>query len=130
MIPGMVRHAGFRQATARNDKTVDPPSRTLVPLNIERTKPRKKLQMRIGQVVVNPPCQRSPVGAVRVSVGVPRNHDTGRGAHEAVGVAPVPDVARVVFLVCGAIQPVPVTEFVERRRPVTASDIDPAKGPV
>jgi hypothetical protein len=45
MIPDMVRHAGFRQAAARSDKTVDPSARAFVPLNIERTELRKKLQM-------------------------------------------------------------------------------------
>lgn len=127
MIPGMIVHAGFGQAPARGDEAVDAPPRAFVPLDVERTELREKLQVRIGQVVVDPPGHRPPVGTVRVFVREPGDDHAGGRAHMAVRVAAIPDMAGIVLFVRRAVQLVPVSEIVERGRAKTAPDVKPAE---
>ena len=130
MIPGVVRHAGFRQTAARRDKTVDAPPRAFMPLDVERAQLRKELQIRIRQVVVNPPGKRAPVGTAGISVGEPRDDDTGGRPDASVRVAPILDMSGVVLFVRCAVQPVAVAEIVQRGGAKPAADIDAAKGGV
>ena len=83
--------------------------------------------MGIGQLVVNLPCQREPVGAVSVFVGKPGDDDTGGRPHTAIGIATVPDVPRVVLFVRGTVEFVPVAKLVQPGGAEPAADIDAAK---
>src|SRR6056297_3713949 len=95
----MVVHAGLRQTATLRHVAVDPTLRPLVPGNVERREAGKEVEFGIGQMVVNPPCQRPPVRPSCETIREPRNHDAGGRARMAVGVAPVPDMARVTGLV-------------------------------
>src|SRR6056297_3223460 len=95
----MVVHAGLRQTATLRHVTVDPTLRPLVPGNVERREAGKEVEFRIGQMVVNPPCQRPPVRPTCETIREPRDHDAGGRARMAPGVAPVPDMARVTGLV-------------------------------
>jgi len=108
MVAGLIVHARARQAAARRDEAVDAPPQPFAPADVERRELWKELQLAIGEMVVDLPRHRPPIGAVRVPVGEPvgepRNHDRGHRADAALGVAAVSDVAPVIALVRGAAQ--------------------------
>src|ERR1044071_1343946 len=51
------------------------PPRELMPADIERGELRKKLQLAVRQVVVNPPCHRLPDHPFVQSIDQPRDHN-------------------------------------------------------
>src|SRR5215204_223630 len=55
MIPAMVRKSRFGEYAARRHETRNTPPRELMPAYVERGKLRKKLQLAVRQVVMNPP---------------------------------------------------------------------------
>src|SRR6059058_1569004 len=68
MIPRMVRQSRFGQHATRRCETRNTTPRELVPADIECGKLRKKLQLAVRQVVVNPPRHRLPSRAVVQSI--------------------------------------------------------------
>ena len=75
----------------------------------------------IGQMVVDPPGDGFPVAGAFVIGDEAVDDDAGGGAHAAVGVAPVPDMAGIIALVAAAIELVLIAEVVDRGRAVGAS---------
>src|SRR3954453_13241842 len=96
MITLMVRQSRFGQYATRRRETRNTPPRELVPAEIECGKLRKKLQLAVRQVVVNPPRHGLPGHAVVQSIDQPRHDDARQGSHAAVFAAPVPDMSRSI----------------------------------
>src|SRR5205814_6786876 len=96
MVAGMVRHAGAGQIPPRRNEAVDLTFRLLLPSDIERAEFREKLQLAVGEVIVDPPRHRLPWGALQQAIGEPRDDDAGHGAHAPSCIAAVPDMTRIV----------------------------------
>src|SRR5205809_3526959 len=114
MAASVVLHPQSRQTSARRDKAVDPPLRTLMPPDIEGGKLREELQLAVLQVVMNPPGHRPPVGALGVAVREPGDDDCGKRPHASTRVALVPNVTGIVALVRRATQAMGVAEGIDR----------------
>ena len=78
---------------------VDGMARLLVPADVEGAEFWKELQLAIWKMIVNPVGKSAPICACLVPVGKPRDYDACHCALVILGVAPVPDVARVVAFV-------------------------------
>jgi len=87
--------------TARH-VSVDTARRVLSPSQIESGELREVPLRRIGQMVMDPPCEVLPVAAALILVREPRDYDTSTGAHAALGIAAIPDVMGVVRVILSA----------------------------
>ena len=87
----------------------------LVPADVEGAKLWKKLELAVGQVIVDPIGQTSPVGSCFVLVCEPRDDDAGHGTFVTLGIAFVPDVRGKVALVGAAVVLPFVTQLVHCR---------------
>src|SRR5262245_4677485 len=85
---GIVQSIGSRgllaakQISTRPYVAVDRTHRAFVPTDVERGELGKELQAAVGQMVVDPIGERSPVRALGIAVGEPRYHDAGRRSAE------------------------------------------------
>src|SRR5215470_17064803 len=100
----MILHPWSRQTAPWRDEAVDPALWTLVPPDVEGRELREELQLAIRQMVMDPPRHCPPVRTLGVSIGKPRNHNCGHGAHAASSVSPIPDMAGIVSLIRCAAQ--------------------------
>ncbi len=119
-----------RQQSARRDVGQDPFLRLLPPGQIERRCLGKEIDLVKYQVIPKPPRKITPIPTLRVLGSKPWDGDTDTCAHAPFAVAPVPDMTRVVFLICRAFLRTHLrgSEMIERGRPVTRPDIHGTKG--
>ena len=95
----VILHPWPRKTSTRRNEAVDPTLWALVPPDVEGGELWEELQLAIRKVVVDPPSQCPPIGALSIAVCKPRDDHCGQRAHAAASVAPIPDVASVVSLV-------------------------------
>ena len=94
---------------------VDGLGRLLVPADIEGAKHWEELELTVGQLVVYPIGQTSPVGSCFVLVCESRDHDAGHGTFVTLGITLVPDVPGKVALVGAAVVLLVVAQLVHCR---------------
>ena len=124
----MVGHARASQAALGRGVAVDTALGRFVPANVEGAQLGKEVQAGVGQVVVNPPGHGCPGAAFLHVVHQPGHDDAGHGAVLAVGIGLIPDVARAVLLVAGAVEVVAVAQVVDLGRAVGGADVDAPEG--
>ncbi len=127
VVTRMVRHAGSGQIAARRNEAVDLTLRLFLPADVERAELREKLQLAVGEVIVDPPRHRLPLGAFQQAIGKPRDDDAGHGPDAPSRIAAVPDMAPIVALVRSAVVVVRVAKRVYRGRPVSRTDRQPSE---
>src|SRR5687768_14255786 len=88
----MVGHAGFGQAALGIDVAVDAPPRSFVPLDVEGCELRIELEMGIGEMIVDPPGELSPIIALVVAVGKPGDDEADGGAAFTLRIRQIPYV--------------------------------------
>lgn len=103
----------MQKVTTWLDEAMDGFLRLLVPANVESTEVRKELHLAVGEVVVNPIGQSTPVGPVFVTSCEPRKNDTGGRTFLSFAVEAVPNVPCVVRLVFSATVAVLVAKFID-----------------
>ena len=94
----MIFHPRLGQASSGRDETVDPPFRMFAPKDVEGAELGVELEMRVRQVIMDPPGQGTPVGAFSIAIGEPGNDDAGRSTFVAIPIEHVPDVIPRVVL--------------------------------
>lgn len=100
MIAGAIVHTGPGQAPLlRIGIAVNYLLRPFMSVDVEGRQLREETQVRIGRVIMNPPCQRTPVLAAFVNRQEPVHGNTRRRAHRAFVISPVPDMCRKIEFV-------------------------------
>lgn len=99
-----------------------------MPVDVKGREPGKEVQRAVRQVIVDPPGHVRPVAAARHVINKPRQHYASGGTALAPRIRIVPDVTSMVGRIGRAIQIVRIAEFIDSRRAVARSDVNPAKG--
>src|SRR5262249_41773109 len=94
-IAGMVGGARVCQGSARRDVAEERSPGHFGPAAIEGGQFWKKLQLAIGQMIMNPPCHRLPGGSRLHTIDEPGDRDAGHRSH-AARVTSIPGVTGVV----------------------------------
>src|SRR5713101_9521118 len=92
----VVGHSRSRQAALRGDKAIDPPSRLLMPADVEGGQFGEELQLTVRQMVMDPPGECAPICTVAVAVGKPWHDDGRHRPHSTRGIATVTEVTDII----------------------------------
>ena len=102
MVSRVVCHSWLCQIALGFNVATYCPLGFFVPRDVESGHAGKEIEVRIWQIVMDPPCHASPVHPLFVLVSKPGYHNASGCPHASIAISPIPNMASVVRFIRGA----------------------------